>query len=379
MKQDIYQNITNKIIADLEKGKLTWIKPWGSNNLEGRIVKPLRHNGQPYNGINVLMLWCAALEGGFDSPFWMTFRQAGELGAHVRKGEHGAPVVYANTITKTEEGADRQEEERRISFMKAYTVFNVEQIEGLPEHYYAKPEAVIDPAHRIAHAASFFAATHADIQHGGDHAYYNGGDDHVQMPYFESFRSPESYYATLAHELVHWTSHPERLDRNFGGMAWGDEGYAREELVAELGAAFLCADLELTPEPGMDHAAYIQSWLEALKADKRAIFSAAAHAQRAVDFLHRLQQPQQMEQHTITWRGIRIEITFTPEVFGLDDRIELHSGDNAPLPVTKTGYRSDHLPIGNVAAAGGAVAYVILWLDHEAEQTGWDGAQLSLF
>lgn len=181
------------------------------------------------------------------------------------------------------------EEERTIPFMKGYTVFNVEQIEGLPEHYYAKPEAVIDPVQRVQHAEEFFAATGADIRHGGNSAHYSGGTDHVQMPCFETFRSPESYYATLAHEMTHWAKHKTRLDREFGRQHWGDKGYAREELVAELGVAFLCADLELTPEPRTDHAAYIQSWLKVLKEGKRAIFSAAAHAQRAVDFIHALQ------------------------------------------------------------------------------------------
>lgn len=296
MKADVYEKVTNRIIADLEQGELTWLKPWSSGNMEGRIVRPLRHNGLPYSGINVLMLWSAAVERGYASPFWMTFKQAQEFGAHVRKGEQGSLVVYANTITKTEEGKNGQDEERKIPFMKGYTVFNVEQIEGLPEHYAAKPDAVIDAAQRIDHAESFFAATGADIRHGGNSAHYSGGTDHVQMPAFEAFRSPEAYYATLAHELTHWTKHPKRLDRDFGRKRWGDEGYAKEELVAELGAAFLCADLALTPEPGMDHAAYIQSWLKVLKEDKRAIFSAAAHAQRAADFLHGFQQqPQQQE------------------------------------------------------------------------------------
>ena len=293
MKQDLYQHVTDKIIADLEHGELTWLKPWNAGNMDGRITKPLRHNGIAYSGVNVLMLWGAALEGGYCSPFWMTFKQAKELGAHVRKGERGNLVVYANTITKTEEQDDGSEEERTIPFMKGYTVFNVEQIDGLPERYYSKPELVIDPAQRIEHAESFFAATGADIRHGGNRAYYSGSSDHVQLPVFESFRSPESYYATLAHELTHWTKHPNRLDREFGRKRWGDEGYAREELVAELGAAFLCADLALTPEPGADHAAYIQSWLKVLKEDKRAIFSAAAHAQRAAEFLHGLQSTEQ--------------------------------------------------------------------------------------
>jgi antirestriction protein ArdC len=289
MKQDVYQKVTDKIIADLEKGELTWLKPWSSANTEGRITKPLRHNGQPYNGINVLMLWGAAMESGYTSPYWMTFKQAKELGAHVKKGERGNMVVYANAITKTEENSNGEEQERRIPFMKSYSVFNVEQIEGLAEHFHEKPEAVIDPAERIEHAEEFFANTGADVRHGGNRAFYSGGSDHVQMPYFETFRSPEAYYATLAHELTHWTKHQSRLDREFGRKKWGDEGYAREELVAELGAAFLCADLALTPEPRTDHAAYIQSWLKVLKDDKRAIFSAAAHAQRAADFLNGFQ------------------------------------------------------------------------------------------
>ncbi|MBU1188341.1 MAG: DUF1738 domain-containing protein [Gammaproteobacteria bacterium] len=289
MKIDIYERVTNKIIADLEQGALTWLKPWSAGNMEGKITKPLRHNGVPYNGINILMLWGAAIESGFLSPYWMTFKQAKELGAHVRKGERGNLVVYANTITKTEEQEDGSEEERKIPYLKGYSVFNVEQIEGLPEHCYTKPKAIIDPTRRIQHAESFFASTGADIRHGGNSAHYSGGSDHVQMPFFEAFRSPQAYCATLAHELTHWTKHPKRLDREFGRKRWGDEGYAREELVAELGAAFLCADLELAPEPRADHAAYIQSWLKVLQNDKRAIFSAAAHAQRAADFLHGLQ------------------------------------------------------------------------------------------
>lgn len=289
MKQDVYEKVTAKIIAGLERGELSWVKPWSGGHMEGRIVRPLRHNGVAYRGINVLMLWGAAMEHGYVSPMWMTFRQAQELGGHVRKGERGHLVVYADTITRTEEGADGAEEERRIPFMKGYTVFNVEQIDGLPEQYQMQPVPVQSSMQRIAGAESFFAATGADIRHGGNSAHYSGGSDHVQMPVFEAFRSPEAYYATLAHELMHWTKHPARLDRDFGRKRWGDEGYAREELVAELGAAFLCADLALTPEPGADHAAYIQSWLKVLKDDKRAIFTAAAQAQRAADYLHGLQ------------------------------------------------------------------------------------------
>jgi antirestriction protein ArdC len=290
-RQDVYTRVTDKIVADLEQGVRPWMKPWNAEHAAGRITKPLRHNGQAYNGINILMLWSAAVREGYSAPIWMTFRQAKELGAHVRKGEKGELVVYANTITRTEENANGEGVEQTIPFMKGYTVFNVEQIEGLPAHYYQLAEPVLDPVQRIEHAERFFASTGADIRHGGNQAYYTLGSDRIQLPPFESFRDAESYYATLAHETTHWTRHPSRLDRDFGRKRWGDEGYAQEELVAELGAAFLSADLALTPEVRDDHTAYIESWLKVLKQDKRAIFTAAAHAQRAVDFLHGLQQP----------------------------------------------------------------------------------------
>jgi antirestriction protein ArdC len=290
MKQDIYERITNRIVADLEQGVRPWLKPWNAEHAAGRITRPLRFNGLPYQGINVLMLWSEAVAKGFAAPIWMTFRQAQELGGHVRKGEHGSLVVYADRIRKTEIDADTGEEaEREIPFLKCYTVFCVDQIDGLPERHYAKAEPRLDPVQRIERAEAFFAASGADIRHGGNHAYYSVSDDRVQMPPFEAFRDAESYYATLAHEVTHWTRHPSRLDRDFGRKRWGDEGYALEELVAELGAAFLSADLDLTPEPREDHAAYIASWLKALKNDKRAIFSAASHAQRAADYLNGLQ------------------------------------------------------------------------------------------
>ena len=287
MKADVYTRITDKIVSDLEQGVRTWLKPWNAEHAAGRITRPLRHNGLPYNGINILMLWATAVERGFAAPIWMTFKQAKELGAHVRKGEKGSLVVYANTITRTETDAETgKEEERDIPFMKGYSVFNVEQVEGLPAHFYAVAEPQLDPVERIDHAEAFFAATSADIRHGGNQAYYAVGADYVQMPPFEAFRNAESYYATLAHEMSHWTRHPKRLDRDFGRKRFGDEGYAMEELVAELGSAFLAADLGITPEVREDHAAYIGSWLKVLKNDKRAIFTAAAHAQRAADFLH---------------------------------------------------------------------------------------------
>ena len=291
MKPDIYSSVTNRIITDLEAGVRPWIRPWQAEHAARRITRPLRHNGLPYAGINILMLWVAACTEGYSAPIWMTYRQAKELGAHVCKGEKGTQVVYANTFTRTETDAETGEEcAQDIPFLKAYTVFNAAQIEGLPAHYYALPEPRFDGPQRIEHADAFFTATGAEIRHGGNKASYSVALDRIRMPVFEAFRDAESYYATLAHEVTHWTLHPSRLTQDFGRKRWGDEGYAMEELVAELGAAFLSADLELTPEPREDHAAYIEHWLEVLRRDKRAIFTAAAHAQRAVEFLHGLQE-----------------------------------------------------------------------------------------
>jgi antirestriction protein ArdC len=290
VKADVYERITARIVSELEKGVRPWFKPWNAEHAAGRITRPLRGNGIPYRGINVLMLWSEAMAKGYTAPIWMTFKQALELNACVRKGEKGSLVVYASTITRSETDTETGDElEREIPFLRGYTVFNVEQVEGLPAQFYATAEPRLDPVQRIDRAESFFAATGANIQHGGNQAFYTLADNRVQMPPFESFQDAESYYATLAHEVTHWTRHPQRLERDFGRKRWGDEGYAMEELVAELGSAFLSADLDLTVEPREDHASYIAHWLKVLKDDKRAIFTAAAHAQRAADYLSGLQ------------------------------------------------------------------------------------------
>jgi len=213
-----------------------------------------------------------------------------ELGGNVRKGEKGELVVYANRLTRTETDDKGEEVEREIPFMKGYTVFNADQCDGLPEQFRNKPDMPIAaPPEHIARADQFFTATGADIRHGGTRAFYAEGPDYIQMPPFETFTDAESHAGTLLHELTHWTKHPARLARDFGRVRFGDEGYAKEELVAELGSAFLSADLGITPEIREDHAAYIASWLKALKDDKRLIFSAAAHAGRAADYLQGLQ------------------------------------------------------------------------------------------
>ncbi len=289
-EQDIYARITAKIVAALEDGVRPWVRPWNAEHAAGRITRPLRHNGQPYAGINVLSLWASASVQGFTAPIWMTYRQAVELDGHVRQGEKGSPVVYANSITRTETDTDSGVDVARdIRFLKGYTVFNVEQIEGLPAQYTAPASPRLDTSARIARAERFFDATGATLTHGGNRAFYQPSTDSIVLPRFETFRDAESYYATLAHETTHWTAHESRLARDFGTTRFGSEGYAIEELVAELGAAYLCADLDLTLEPREDHTAYIANWLDVLKSDKRAIFAAASHAQRAADFINALQ------------------------------------------------------------------------------------------
>ena len=289
---DIYQRVTDQIIADLERGVRPWLKPWNAEHAAGRIARPLRSTGVPYRGINVLMLWGAAIEWGYSSPIWMTYAQAQELGGQVRKGERGSHVVYANTIRCTEQDEKTGEEtERDIPFLKTYTVFNAEQVDNLPANFYALEAPKLEQVARIERAEAFVAATAATIREGGNKAFYTASEDRVQMPPFAAFCDPESYYATLAHELIHWTKHPQRLARDFGRKRFGDAGYAMEELVAELGAAFACAELDLTPQPRAEHAAYIGEWLKVLKADKRAIFAAASHAQRATNYLRSMSVP----------------------------------------------------------------------------------------
>lgn len=288
VRADVYARVTERIVATLEAGARPWVKPW-SGDQAGPLAMPQRHNGMPYRGINVLLLWGEAIEHGYTSSTWMTYKQAQALGGQVRKGAHGSLVVFADQYTKKETDDQGDEVERGIYFMKGYTVFNVDQVEGLPDMYRPAPVVQGEPLQRIEAAEVFFRNTGAVFQEGGNRAFYAPGPDFIRLPPAEVFRDIASYTATKAHELVHWTGHRARLARDFGAERFGDAGYAIEELVAELGAAFLCADLGVTDEPRPDHAAYLASWLRALKNDKRLIFSAAAHAQRAADFLHSLQ------------------------------------------------------------------------------------------
>lgn len=289
-RRDLYAEVTQRIVTALVQGVRPWACPWKTQ--AGSIARPMRHNGEPYGGINVLLLWCTMQERGYQRNTWLTYKQAEALGAQVRKGERGALVVYAGRHTpadsnETTEDAAEPVQGRAFAFLRSYTVFNAEQVDGLPVAGQAMvqthPEVAPD-----ARAEAFFAATGARVQHGGDRAFYAPGADLVQLPEPSAFKDAAGYAATKAHELAHWTGHPQRLARDFG-RRFGDAAYAVEELVAELCAAFVCADLQIGTEPREDHAAYLADWLKVLQADSRAIFTAASQAQRAADYLHQLQ------------------------------------------------------------------------------------------
>jgi antirestriction protein ArdC len=286
-KVDTFTRVTDQIVAALEAGARPWCQPWRSVDGAGTLSRPLRLNGIPYRGVNILLLWAEAQEKGYCSSTWMTYKQAEAMGANVRKGEHGTMVVYANTVTRTETDDCGDEVEQAIPFLKAYTVFNTEQIENLPADLTPQRAAEADTMALMEEPEAFFRATGARYRHGGSRAFFAPGPDYIQLPDPESFRDLASYAATKAHELAHWSGHKDRLAREFG-LRFGDAAYCFEELVAELSSAFLCADMGISLEPREDHAAYLSRWLQVLKEDKRAIFAAAAHAQKAVDFLHHL-------------------------------------------------------------------------------------------
>jgi antirestriction protein ArdC len=289
-----YQLVTDRIIAMLEGGVRPWARPWNASDASQPAVlaRPLRHDGTPYRGVNVLNLWAAGAVRGFAPVTWMTYKKASELGGQVRKGSRSEFAFYVGQTTKTEQDKNGEDCEKTISFLRAYCVFNVAEIDGLPQQYYGStvPAPAPDvPRHaRIAHVDAWIAGTGARIAHGGDRAFYMPSGDRIQMPALDAFCDAESYYSTTLHELTHWSGASHRLARVFGSK-FGDPAYGAEELIAELGAAFLCADLRISNEPRADHAAYLASWLKALKADNRNIFRAASLAEKAAGYLHGLQ------------------------------------------------------------------------------------------
>lgn len=279
-QNDTYQAITDRFIAALEAGTKPWERDWLNAGA------PLRVTGEEYRGINWALLSLTAEERGFAGRHWMTFNQALELGGSVRKGETSTQVVFFKRLEVGDEAdGDGDGEGRKvIPLLRSYRVFNVDQIDGLPDRF-APPAAPELPAKARDEAAeAALRSTGATINEGGGCAYYDRGGDYIQLPPFDAFRSTGGFLATMAHELVHWTGAKSRLDRTFGSR-FGDHDYAFEELVAEIGASFVCARLSIAGEHFDNHAAYLASWLKVLRNDKRAIFKAAALAQSAADFV----------------------------------------------------------------------------------------------
>jgi len=288
-REDLCQKVTDQIIAALEAGTRPWAQSW-----TGTVRLPRRHNGARYQGVNVLMLWMASATKGYGSPYWMTFKQAIACGACVRKGEKGTQIVYADRLVKTSTDDAGNEETRSIPFLKAYTVFNAEQIDNVPPHYLVQP-VNLTPFEAVEEAETYFGNVPADVQHKGAQPCYVPSLDVIHMPTRESFATPASYYGTRAHETAHWSGAASRLDRNLTGR-FGDASYSMEELVAEMAAAFVSASLGFDTEKSVreDHAPYLAGWLKKLREDKRAIFTAATKATEILAYLDSF-QPQHAE------------------------------------------------------------------------------------
>ena len=274
--------ITAEIVARHEAGTRSWVRPWRG----APVSRPLRCCGTPYRGMNVFWLWMVADSAGFASPFWMTYAQAQTMGGQVRKGEKSASAIFYKSYTKDVQSPDTGEEARRV--LKAYAVFNADQVDGLPARFHpATALELVEPAGRNGALDRFFAAISARLRHQGDAAYYEPVPDRVTMPPREAFTGFDHYYATLAHELSHWTGHASRLARDLKNR-FGTAAYAAEELVAELSSAMLGAELGLPVAHLDNHASYIDNWLKLLRGDDRAILTAAARAEEASALLLRI-------------------------------------------------------------------------------------------
>lgn len=282
-RADLYQAVTDRIIAALEAGTKPWARDWAGG-------LQLRACGKEYRGINQLLLSLTAMQGGYLSPYWLTFKQALDLGGSVRKGERSTEIVFYKQLTFEDrdqadagEGEGEESGTRSVRLLRSYRVFNADQCDGLPDRF--KGSQLATPGKQRDEAAeAALRSSGATIREGGVQAFYNPGGDFVQLPPFDLFASVGGYLATMAHELTHWTGHSSRLDR-LKGSRFGSPDYAREELVAEIGAAFICARLGIAGEHIDNHAAYLASWLKVLRSDKRAIFTAAAQAQTAADLV----------------------------------------------------------------------------------------------
>jgi antirestriction protein ArdC len=282
-RDSLYQEVTDRIIAELAQGRVPWVQPWGEAK-SGLGLPTNAATSRGYSGINVLILWLAVIEKGFPSQQWLTFRQALDLGGNVRKGERGTTVCYADRFIPKGEAERAQqagEDPKAIPFLKRFTVFNVAQCDGLPARFVAAPPPVSD-SDLVPRAEALIATTKADFRVGGARAFYVPAADYIQVPPQAAFFAPINYYRTCFHELGHWTGHASRLARDLSHV-FGSADYAREELVAEMASAFVCASLAIVPT--VRHADYIGSWLDLLRTDSRAIFRAASAASKAAEFL----------------------------------------------------------------------------------------------
>ena len=284
-RANLYDEITNRIITELEAGRLPWVQPWGSSSVVAPLAMPRNAaTGRGYSGINVLILWGAVVARGYSCQSWLTFRQALSLGGNVRKGERGTTVVYADRFVPDDEkrrARETGEDAQAIPFLKRFTVFSVDQCDGLPDDLVVAPPPV--PEGLIApEVEALIRQIGADLRIGGDRAFYSPALDYVQVPRPEAYFEPINWHRTALHELGHWTGHASRLGRDFSG-GFGSKKYAQEELVAEMTAAFACASLGIVPT--VRHADYIGSWLEVLREDNRAVVRAASAASKAADYL----------------------------------------------------------------------------------------------
>lgn len=287
--RDIHQQVTDTIIAQLEKGTIPWHQPWKGQSSKGYFELPYNTvSTNYYQGVNIVLLWGSAIEKQFDTGEWATFKQWSEKKETIRKGEKGTMIVYYDVIEKEEDG-----ETKRIPYLKSYHVFNRCQLNGYEpkeDISYAETRALVE---RIETVDRFVANTKAIIEHGAEGAFYRPSEDKIYMPSLEAFHdttsctATEGYYSTLLHELVHWSGASTRLDRT-KGKRFGDNQYAVEELVAELGSAFLCAEHQITTAEKGDHASYIAHWLKVLKDNKYCLVTAASEASKAVKYMKSL-------------------------------------------------------------------------------------------
>ncbi len=275
-RKDVYAEVTNQIIAALESCSGKWERPWHQVNF----IPKNAYSGLKYRGINTVILWLLGQKLGYQDALWATYRQWSELGAQVRKGEKSATVLFWKSVDKAEGGEAAEEDGSKKQYLiaKYYHVFNVSQVENHDPGFVG-----LEDSERLERAEGFFSQLGVN-QKEAESAFYVRAEDTVYMPPFSKFLDREAFYSVLSHEVTHWSGHESRLNRDLSGR-FGDQSYAIEELIAELGSAFLCAELEVKSTPRDDHAEYIAHWLQVLKADKKAIFSAASKAQQAVDWM----------------------------------------------------------------------------------------------